>query len=97
MQSTLPTPATPGQVSLQLKFSADSWVEVFDGSGKAVIYDLGKAGSERTVTAAAPISVTLGNASGVRVTINGREAAPPRLADEGTMTRFSIAGDGSVH
>ena len=29
-----------GQVSLQLKFAADSWVEVFDGSGKAVLYDL---------------------------------------------------------
>jgi cytoskeleton protein RodZ len=90
-------PATPGQVNLQLKFSGDSWVEVFDGSGKAVIYDLGKAGSERTVSAAAPISVTLGNAASVRVTVNGREVAPPRLADAGTMTRFSIAGDGSVH
>jgi cytoskeleton protein RodZ len=86
----------PGQVSLQLRFKSDSWVEVFDGAGRAVIYDLGKAGSERTVTGTAPLSVTLGNAGAVVVTINGRPVVvPPRAAGE-LLARFSIGPDGSL-
>lgn len=97
------TPATtadaapaPGQVNLQLRFSADSWVEVFDGSGKAVLYDLGKAGSERTITAQAPISVTLGDARGVVVVVNGRALPPPPRASGETLARFSIGTDGNL-
>ena len=91
-----PAPAAvPGQVTLQLRFAADSWVEIFDGSGKAVLYDLGKAGSERTITAAPPLSVTLGNAPGVAITVNGR--AVPRPAGQGTLARFSVGADGVLH
>jgi cytoskeleton protein RodZ len=90
-------PALPaGQVSLQLRFSADSWVEVFDGSGKAVLYDLGKAGSERTITALAPVSVTLGDARGVGIVINGRTIPPPPRAAGETLARFSIGADGNL-
>jgi len=91
-----PVALQPGQVSLQLKFSADSWVEVFDGSGKAVLYDLGKAGTERTLTAAAPLSVTIGNAAAVAVAVNGR--AVPRLprAEGQVLARFGIGPDGSL-
>jgi cytoskeleton protein RodZ len=90
-------PAKSGRVRLQLRFSADSWVEVFDGSGKAVVYDLAKAGSERTVTVSPPLSVTLGTPRAVVMTVNGREVATPRPADGGAMARFRISGDGSVH
>ena len=94
--ATAPGSLQPGQVSLQLSFSADSWVEVFDGSGKAVLYDLGKAGSVRTITASAPLSVTLGNAGGVAVTVNGRRLpAPPRAAGQ-ALARFGIGPDGSL-
>jgi cytoskeleton protein RodZ len=87
-------PPGPGQVSLHLRFSADSWVEIFDGSGKAVAYDLGRAGTERTVTATAPLSVTLGNAPAVAITINGQPVArPPR---SGTVARFSVGADGNL-
>jgi hypothetical protein len=86
----------PGQVSLQLRFTADSWVEVFDGSGKAVLYDLGKAGSERTITAQAPVSVTLGDARGVGIVVNGRTLPPPPRAAGETLARFSIGADGNL-
>jgi cytoskeleton protein RodZ len=86
----------PGQVSLQLRFTADSWVEVFDGSGKAVLYDLGKAGSERTITAMAPVSVTLGDARGVGVIVNGRTLPPPSRAAGESLARFSIGADGNL-
>jgi cytoskeleton protein RodZ len=96
---TAATPAVaapPGQVNLQLRFTADSWVEVFDGSGKAVLYDLGKAGSERTITAQAPVSVTLGDARGVGIIVNGRTLpSPPRATGE-TLARFSIGADGNL-
>jgi cytoskeleton protein RodZ len=87
----------PGQVSLQLRFTADSWVEILDGSGKAVVYDLDKAGTERTITATAPLSVTLGNAPGVAISVNGRSQPTPRLADGGALARFHIGADGTVH
>ena len=88
--------ATPpaGQVTLQLRFSADSWVEIFDGAGKAVLYDLGKAGTERTLTATPPLSVTLGNAPGVTVRVDGR--ALPAPPTQGTIARFSVGADGSL-
>jgi len=86
----------PGQVSLQLKFSADSWVEVFDGSGKAVLYDLGKAGTERTITAAAPLSVTIGNAAAVAVAVNGRVLPALPRAEGQVLARFGIGPDGSL-
>lgn len=93
-----PAPAAlqPGQVSLQLKFSADSWVEVFDGSGKAVLYDLGKAGTERTITAAAPLSVTIGNAAAVAVAVNGRVLPALPRAEGQVLARFGIGPDGSL-
>jgi cytoskeleton protein RodZ len=86
----------PGQVSLQLKFSGDSWVEVFDGSGKAVLYDLGKAGTERTLTAAAPLSVTIGNAASVTVAVNGKALQNLPRAPGQVLARFSIGPDGSL-
>jgi cytoskeleton protein RodZ len=87
-------PPGPGQVSLQLRFSGDSWVEIFDGSGKAVLYDLGKTGSERTVTATAPLSVTLGNAPAVSIAVNGR--ALPAPPSQGAVAHFSIGADGTL-
>jgi cytoskeleton protein RodZ len=85
-----------GQVSLRVKFAGDSWVEVFDGTGKAVLYDLGKAGTERTLTATAPLSVTIGNAAAVTVTVNGRVLPVlPRAAGQ-ALARFGIGPDGSL-
>jgi cytoskeleton protein RodZ len=91
-----PVALQPGQVSLQLKFSADSWVEVFDGSGKAVLYDLGKAGTERTITAAAPLSVTIGDAAAVAITVNGRALPALPRAEGQVLARFGIGPDGSL-
>jgi cytoskeleton protein RodZ len=87
-------PPAPGQVSLQLRFAADSWVEIFDGSGKAVLYDLGKSGSERTVTAMAPLSVTLGNAPAVTIAVNGRALPTPSSRD--SVARFRVGVDGTL-
>jgi hypothetical protein len=85
-----------GQVRLQLRFAADSWVEIYDGTGKAVLYDLGKSGTVRTVAAVAPLSVTIGNAAAVSVEVNGRTVRPPPQAPGQTVARFGVGPDGAL-
>ena len=89
-------PVPPGHVSISLAFATDSWVEVYDGSGKAVLYDLGRAGTQRSIAAAAPLSVTIGNAPGVTLVVNGRPASVPTVPGGGTVARFRIEADGAV-
>lgn len=92
-----PAPALPaGHVSLSVSFAADSWAEIYDGSGKAVLYDLGKAGSRRVIAAAAPLSVTFGNAPAVSLAVNGRATPLPPVPAGQTVARFSIDGDGTL-
>ena len=89
-------PVPPGHVSVTVTFATDSWAEVYDGAGKAVMYDLGRAGTQRTISAAAPLSVTLGNAPGVTLAVNGRATAlPPRPAGQ-SVARFQVAADGTL-
>jgi len=93
-----PAPPTvpPGHVSVRIAFAADSWAEVYDGSGQAVLYDLGRAGTQRAIAAAAPLSVTIGNAPGVTLVVNGRPAVLPVVPGGGTVARFRIEADGTV-
>jgi cytoskeleton protein RodZ len=91
-----PPTVPPGHVSVRIGFAADSWVEVYDGSGQAVLYDLGRAGTQRAIAAAAPLSVTIGNAPGVTLAVNGRPAALPAVTGGGTVARFRIEADGTV-
>lgn len=90
-----PGAAVPGQVALQMRFAVDSWVEVYDASGKAVLYDLGRAGSERVVSGRPPLNVTIGNAPSVTLRINGKPVAIPKPT-AGTVSRFNVAADGSL-
>jgi cytoskeleton protein RodZ len=89
-------PVPPGHVRVRLAFATDSWAEVYDGSGQAVLYDLGRAGTQRSIAAAAPLSVTIGNAPGVTLAVNGRPAAVPAVPGGGTVARFRIEADGTV-
>jgi cytoskeleton protein RodZ len=91
--------AKPGQVApaaavteLTLRFSADSYVEVFDASGKALFQDVGGADSVRTVRGKAPLRVMLGNAPGVGVEINGHRT-PIEARPDGSA-HFVVSKDG---
>ncbi len=84
----------PGQVSLTFVFAADSWIEVYDGSGRSVLYDLGKAGTERAIAGVAPLSVTLGNAPGVSLAVNGKRVTVPTPSSGETVARFGVVADG---
>jgi hypothetical protein len=91
-----PSPLPNGHVRVGLSFEVDSWVEIYDGSGQAVLYDLGRAGSGRTIAAAAPLSVTLGNAAGVRLVVNGRQTPLPAVPAGQSVARFTIEPDGTL-
>jgi cytoskeleton protein RodZ len=96
--SATPAPALePGHVVLGMSFSADSWTEIYDGAGKAVLYDLGRAGSQRTITAQAPLSVTLGNAPAVTLSVNGRAMPMPPVPAGQTVARFKVQPDGTLN
>lgn len=89
-------PVPPGHVSLTMAYAADSWTEIYDRAGTAVLYDLGRAGTRRTIAAAAPLSVTFGNAPAVTLAVNGRAVALPAVPAGQTVARFSVAADGSL-
>jgi cytoskeleton protein RodZ len=87
-------PATA--VRLRLSFSADSWVELYDASGRRFYFDLGPANSVRSFTAAAPVRVYLGNADGVQIELNGQAIAVPEHVRRGDVARFTIDARGQV-
>ena len=53
--------------------SEEAWLEVTDGNGRQLVSSLNQAGSERVVQGRGPLTVVIGNASHVRVELNGRE------------------------
>jgi len=89
-----PTPApaaeaaVPGRARLKFAFELESWVEVKDASGDIVLSAINPAGSEREVVATPPLSLVIGNASGVRLSYNGEPVAlaPNRTSDVARLT-----------
>ncbi len=71
VEKPLPTLSDIG--TLHLKFNADSWVKVVDGSKATILEQLRKGGSEQIITGKRPLSVVLGNAAGVRLSYNDKD------------------------
>lgn len=89
-----PTP-TPGDVTVRLKFTESSWVEVYDAENRRLLYEIGQAGQTRTVSGAAPLRVIMGMASAVTMDVNDRPVPVPRRAGN-NATRFTVGPDGAV-
>ena len=90
-------PAVRGTpVRLQLSFSADSWVELYDAGGQRVFFDVGYANSVRSVTAAAPLKVFLGFTDGVQLELNGEPVVVPEQVRRGNVARFTVDEHGQV-
>jgi cytoskeleton protein RodZ len=92
---TRPNPTSRAKEGeLTLKFSSDSWAEVYDASGQRLFYDVGAASSAHTVKGPAPLHVVLGNASGVALEYNGRPAPIPSGVLPDGSVRFVITARG---
>ncbi len=86
-------PPGAGHAQLRLSFSADSWVDVHDASGRLLFSGLGRANSVKSLAGEAPLRVHLGFASGVQIEINQHAVAigPQFLA--GDTARFDAGAD----
>jgi cytoskeleton protein RodZ len=63
-----PAPAAaPGQRTLEMTFSAQSWVEVRNRAGQVVFSQVSPPGSTQMVAGDPPLAVVVGNAAGVQV------------------------------
>jgi cytoskeleton protein RodZ len=83
-----------GRARLRLSFSADSRVDVYDYSGKAMFTGDGRANSVKTLAGMAPFRVYLGSASGVQLQVNDRAVAIGRQFVTGDVARFEAGADG---
>jgi cytoskeleton protein RodZ len=88
-----PTPRSKDG-ELTLKFSSDSWAEVYDAAGQRLFYDVGTASSAHTIKGPAPLRIILGNASGVAIEYNGRPAPIPAAIQPDGSARFVINARG---
>lgn len=85
---------TAGQTHLALKFSASSWVEVYDAGGRRLLHGVEAADSARTLAGAAPLRVVLGNAPGVALQVNGQAVALGGLVHHDGSAHILIDGTG---
>jgi len=64
------TTTTSDLGNLHFKFAADSWIKVIDATGAALLEQIKTAGTEQIITGKRPLSIVIGNASGVNLTYN---------------------------
>lgn len=95
MTTTSATTNVADALRVRLEFSDASWTEIYDATGKRLMFGLGESGRARTVSGTPPLRVTLGNASAVTVQVNDQPVVVPRQAGRDS-TRFLIAAGGVV-
>ena len=101
VQAPAPQPAAvaaapaPGEVRVRLEFTEPSWTEIYDASGKRLMFDMGTPGRVRSVAGAPPLRVSLGLASAVNAQVDDRPIVIPRRAGWDSA-KFVIEADGSV-
>jgi len=68
---------------IELVFDRESWVEITDAKGRVVFSQLNPPGTQTKVQGAAPFSLVIGNATGVKLRYNDRDVdlAPFTRAD----------------
>jgi cytoskeleton protein RodZ len=81
----------PGTVELRFEFSEDCWLEVTDAEDRRLAYRLHRAGDVVRLRGTAPVSLFLGNAEGVRLTMDGT-AVPLRPARRDGTARLTLGG-----
>jgi hypothetical protein len=79
-----------------LRFTADSWTEVYDASGERLFFDVGAANSVHTLKGAAPLHVVLANSSGVAVAVNGHDTSIAKLSRPDGSAQFFVNRAGRV-
>jgi cytoskeletal protein RodZ len=81
---------------LRMRFSADCWVEIYDATGRRLLFDQGSAGAARSVTGVPPLRILLGNYAGVELTLDGRPVDVPERSRTGATARFRVMPGGTT-
>jgi cytoskeleton protein RodZ len=87
-----PAEAPASALRIELTFREDSWVEMEAADGKRLLYGLMKGGQSRRVEGQPPVSVVLGNAEGVEITVDGKLLDASRYK-RGGVSRFKLEQD----
>lgn len=69
--ATVPTAAAPAGQALRISASADTWVEVVDARGQALLSRLLRSGEQQDLAGMAPYKLRIGNVSGTRIEWRG--------------------------
>lgn len=85
-----------GEIDATLKYSADSWTEVYDATGRRLLYGMSTGPATRQLEGVPPLSVMLGDANGVTIEVGGHQASISRFVRSDHTARFLIAADGRV-
>jgi len=93
--ATGPVPSG-AEVDAVFTYSADSWTEVYDATGRRLLYGLSIGHARRKLVGVPPLRVTLGDASDVTIEVGGREASISRFVRSDHTARFLIAAGGKV-
>lgn len=93
-----PTGAAParGRIQAVFVYSADSWTEVYDATGRRLLYGLSLGHATRRLQGVPPLSVLLGDASGVTIEVGGHTESISHFVRSDNTAWFLIAADGRV-
>ena len=84
-------PASTANRGIQLSFSAESWIEIYDNGRKKVLSKLVKAGEKIELPAdGAPYKFNLGRPDGVVMLINGQEQPLDNYRQKNSSRRFTV-------
>ncbi|HRP86674.1 MAG TPA: DUF4115 domain-containing protein, partial [Gammaproteobacteria bacterium] len=92
VQAPEPPLPPPGTAELRFEFSEDCWLEVTDADDGRLAYRLYRAGDVARLRGKAPLQVFLGNAEGVRLTVNGAPIAVRPAARRDGTARLTVGG-----
>jgi cytoskeleton protein RodZ len=82
------------RTQLAVKFSALSWAEVYDASGKLLLQGLYAGGASRTLSGTPPLRVTVGNTPAVTLEVNGQPVLTEGLARRDGTAHLLIDAEG---
>ncbi|MEJ2515696.1 MAG: DUF4115 domain-containing protein [Gammaproteobacteria bacterium] len=89
-------PVTPaisaGQADIRIRLMDDCWLEITDAEGRRLAYRLGRAGEVTRVRGTAPVSIFLGDAEAVELTVNGEPVAVRAAARRNGTARLTVGG-----
>lgn len=88
-----PVQTAPSTKRLTVRFNRESWIEAYDARGRRLIYEMGAAGSERTLTGVPPVEIFLGFADGVEILVDGEPFALQNARRRGNTAQITIESD----